>query len=137
MAGTSVRGLDALGEALTGEAQHLAAVMREIEDVSPLAVGVGSVGETIAHVASGPTHALGVIGGEVAPVSMDDVACHNAAELAGDQQRDPIVLAARLEAGTRDLVGYARDVDGDPLVVPFADVKVPLSAVLGLMLAEL
>ena len=136
MAGASVRGLDALGEALTGEAQHLAGVMRTIEDVSPRAVGVWSVGETIAPVAGGPGHALAVIRGEVAPVSMDDVAGHNAAQLVGDPQRDPQVLVGRLEAGTRDLVAYARDVDGDPLVIPFTGVEVPLSAVLGLILAE-
>ena len=137
MAGISVRGLDALGQVLTGEAQHLAEVMRTIEDVSPRAVGVWDVGETMAHVAAGPGHALAVIRGEVAPVSMDDVAAHNAAQLAADPQRDPQVLAGRLEAGTQDLVAYAREVDGDPPVTPFTDVEVPLSAVLGLMLAEL
>ena len=136
MAGTSVRGLDALGEALTGEAQHLAGVMRTIEEVTPRAVGVWSVGETIAHVAGGPAHALTVIRGEVTPVPMDDVAGHNAAELAGDPERDPRVLVGRLEAGTRELVAYARTVDGDPSVTAFTDVRVPLSAVLGLILAE-
>jgi hypothetical protein len=136
MTGTSVRSVDALGEALANHSTQLAHMMRSVEDVSPRAVGVWSVGETIAHVAAGPAHALAVIRGEVAPVSMDDVAAHNAAQLAGDQERDPQVLAGHLEVGTRDLVAYARHVDGDPLVTPFTDVEVPLSAVLGLILGE-
>ena len=136
MTGTSVGSVDALGEALANCSTQLAHMMRRVEDVSPRAVGVWSVGETIAHVAAGPAHALAVIRGEIAPVPMDDVAAHNAAQLAGDPQRDPQVLAARLEAGTRELVAYARNIDGDPLVTPFTDVEVPLSAVQGLILGE-
>lgn len=81
MAGISVRGLDALGQVLTGEAQHLAEVMRTIEDVSPRAVGVWDVGETMAHVAAGPGHALAVIRGELAPVSTCGYWCRTAGQV--------------------------------------------------------
>lgn len=46
------------------------------------------------------------------------------------------MLADRLEAGAKELVRYARTVEGNPIVEPFIGVQVPLSTLLAIELAE-
>ncbi len=127
----------ALCEALTGAGARLSAMMRQVGDPGPRAIGTWSIGETANHAAEGPGYFLAAARGEGELAGLDEVDAGNAQGLAEDPERDPRVLADRLDAGIRALVSYAAAVHGDPLVEPFTDVKVPLSCLLATELGEL
>jgi uncharacterized protein (TIGR03083 family) len=128
--------VDSVSAALVRSAEELASLLRQIDDPSPKAVGVWSIGETANHVAGSHEYFLTAARG--APLeSLDEVDAGNARSLAADPERDPSVLADRLEAGAKELVRYARTVDGNPTVEPFIGVHVPLSTLLAIELAEL
>lgn len=122
--------------ALVRNAEQLAAVLRQISDPSPTAIGIWSIGETANHVAGSHEYFLAAARGEATLESLDEVDAGNARSLAEDPERDPSVLADRLEAGVKELVRYARTVEGDPTVEPFIGVDVPLSTLLAIELGE-
>jgi uncharacterized protein (TIGR03083 family) len=129
---------EVLCRALMEASAQLAALLRQVEDVSVPAVGVWNVGEVAAHVAGGPGYFLDAArgGAELVPFDPESVAVANARFLQQDTQRDPRQLAERLEQGTRALATYARNEAGDPLVQPFEGVRIPLSSLLALVLSE-
>lgn len=127
-----------LCDALDAASERFVALLRRGPDPTAPAIGTWTVGETAAHVSRSPTYFLSVARGEVTdPHALDDVARTNAEHLAADPERDPQVLADRLEPAHEAFVSFVRTVDGDPLVRPFGGVEVPLSSVLTVELAEL
>ena len=126
-----------LCDALLDTSSALAAVMRQVRDPTVRAVGVWSIGETAAHVSGSSRYFLAAARGEGVLERLDDVDRSNAQALATDPERDPGRLADRLETGERALVGFARQVEGDPAVHPFEGVEVPLSTLLAIELGEL
>lgn len=125
-------------DSLRDATERFATMLRLDPDPSLPAIGIWTVGETAAHVASSPTYFLAAGRGDLAqPEALDDVARGNAEVLASDPERTPRVLADRLEHADEALVAYARTVEGDPIVEPFAGVRVPLSSMLAVELAEL
>ena len=130
--------IDGLCDALHRASGRLTGLLRQDPDPSAPAIGVWSVGETAAHVSHSPTYFLAVARGEATePEALDDVARSNADVLAADPERRPRVLADRLERAGEELVSFARSLDGDPVVRPFAGVDVPVSSVLAIELGEL
>lgn len=115
---------------------RLAALMRQIDDPTPIAVGEWSIGDTAHHVADSVGYFLGTARGEIAPERLDEVDAGNAQLLADDPERDPRTLADRFEHDTEALVNYARTVAGDPPVHAFEGIEVPLSTLLGVELGE-
>ena len=130
-------GIRPLCTALTTSSAALAEVMRQVTDPTPIAVGHWSVGETAAHVSGSADYFVATARGERAPHRLDEGDAASAQWLSEHPERDPRVLAARLEAGERALVALAEHVTGDPLVTPFEGVQVPLSSVLAVELGEL
>lgn len=128
--------VDAMCEALTDSGARLSAMMRQVKDPSPRAVGTWSIGETAHHAVDGPDYFLAAVRREAGVVGLDDIAADNARRLAEDPERNPRVLADRFDDGIRVLVTYARTMHGDPLVETFTDVKVPLSCLLAIELGE-
>ena len=126
-----------LCDVLLETSSALAAVMRRVTDPTVRAVGVWSIGETAAHVSGSSRYFLAAARGEGGLERLDDVDRSNAQALAADPERDPGRLADRLASGERALVGFARQVEGDPQVSPFAGVEVPLSTLLAIELGEL
>ena len=122
--------VDALCRALRTTGASLSAVMREVPDPTPTAIGHWSIGETAAHVSGSAAVFADTVRGEVAPHPLRDVDAANARWLAKSPERDPRLLADRLEAGDDALVLLAQQAGGDPLVVPFEGLEVPLSTVL-------
>jgi uncharacterized protein (TIGR03083 family) len=115
----------------------LASVMRQVADPTVSAVGVWSIGETAAHVSGSSRYFLAAARGASSLERLDEVDQSNAHALADDPERDPSRPAERLETCEQALVGFARQVDGDPAVHPFAGVEVPLSSLLAIELGEL
>ena len=133
---TSAGRVGALCDTLALSRAQLSAVMRQITDPSPTAVGTWSIGETAQHMSGSAEYFLAAALGEADLERLDEVDASNARELAANPERDPRVLAERFDKGGEALVAFARQVDGDPTVTPFAGVEVPLSALLGLELGE-
>jgi uncharacterized protein (TIGR03083 family) len=136
MATTTDGHVDAVCTALVRNAEQLAAVLRQISDPTRKAIGIWSIGETANHVAGSHEYFLSAARGEATLESLDEVDAGNARSLAEDPERDPSVLADRLEAGVKELVRYAGTVEGDPVVKPFIGVEVPLSTLLAIELGE-
>lgn len=136
MATTTDRHVDAVCTALVRNAERLAEVLRQISDPTQHAIGIWSIGETANHVANSHEYFLAAARGDATLESLDDVDAGNARSLAEDPERDPSVLADRLESGVQGLVRYARAVDGNPMVQPFIGVEVPLSTLLAIELGE-
>lgn len=116
----------------------IAGLVTRVPDPGAHAIGVWSVAETAAHLSHSGTYFLDAARGEADP--LEDLA-ENATSMvravAADPERRLDVLADRIMAGEGALVAYARSVSGDPLVRPFVDVDVRLSAMLAVELAEL
>lgn len=136
MATTADRQVDAVSMALVRSAEKLASVLRRISDPTPKAIGTWSIGETANHVAGSHEYFLAAARGVATLESLDEVEAGNARSLAEDPERNPSVLADRLETGVRELVSYARTVDDNPAVAPFIGVEVPLSTLLAIELGE-
>ncbi len=133
---TEFRTVAEMCDALEEAGARCAALMSRMDDPAPIAVGAWTIGDTARHVVGSAGYFLGTARGEIAPERLDEVAAGNAADLAADSERDPRRLASRFERGHAALIGYARGVDGDPVVRPFADVEVPMSSLLGVELGE-
>lgn len=123
-------------DALETAGQQLAASMRQVRDPRPTAVGTWSIGDTANHVSGSGGYFLAVAEGQVAPERLEDVDEGNAKALVEDPERSPRVLADRLLRNDTALIRYARAVPDDPVVEPFAGVRVPLSALVGIQLGE-
>ena len=67
---------------------------------------------------------------------LDEIGTANAAYLAEHPERDPDVLADRVESGAKDFVTHLTSVEGDPLVTWYGDTRVPRSAMAGVLLGE-
>ena len=129
--------VEALCVALERASAQVAAVMRQVTDPSGRAVGTWSIGEVAAHVSGSADYFLGAARGVAVLERLDEVDAVNARSLAEDPERDPRILADRLEQGERSLVAFARSLDGDRTVQPFEGVEVPMSTTLGIELGEL
>lgn len=128
--------VDIVSAALVRNAEVLASLLRQVRDPTPRAIGIWSIGETANHVAGSHRYFLAAARGEAALESLDEVDASNARSLAEDPERDLSVLADRLQAGARELAGYAGTVAGNPIVGPFTGVQVPLSTLLAIELGE-
>ena len=128
--------VDALCDALAVSGRRLSVIMRQVMDASPTAVGTWTIGETAQHVSGSAEYLLAAARGQAELERIDEVEASNARALADNPERDPRILADRFNRGEEALVAYARKVDSDPGVSPYADVEVPLSALLGLELGE-
>ena len=129
--------LAAVRAALMRSAARFAELLRKVPDRSAPAIGVWSVGETAAHVASSGPAFLAVARGTRRPEGLDAVAAGNEAALGADPERDPAVLADRVEAGEAALAAFLAEAAGDPEVEAFAGVRVPLSSLAAVELGEL
>jgi len=128
--------VNALCDALVVSREKLSATMRQVTDPSPRAVGTWTIGETAQHVSSAAEYLLAAVRGEADLERFDEVDEINARVLAEDEERSPRILADRFDRGSMALVAYARTVHGDPTVVPFAGLEVPLATLLGIELGE-
>ncbi len=129
--------VEACCDALVVSRARLSAVMRQVTDPSATAVGTWTIGETAQHLSGSAEYWLAAIRGDTDLERLDEVAASNARALAANPERDPRVLADRLDRGEDALVAFARQVDGDPTIAPFVGAEMPLSTVLGLELGEL
>lgn len=136
MATTTDTRVDVISTALVRNAESLASLLRQVPDATPRAIGVWSIGETANHVAGSHVYFLAAARGEATLESLDEVDASNARSLAEDPERDLSVLADRLEAGAKELTGYAGTLAGNPVVEPFTGVHVPLSTLLAIELGE-
>jgi uncharacterized protein (TIGR03083 family) len=133
---SSAPSVEAVCNALTASAERLSAVMRQVTDPSPRAVGTWTIGETAQHVSGAPEYFLAAAHGEGELRRLDAAQAGNAHDLAVNPERDPQILADRLSRGEQALAAYAREADGDPLVRPYVGVEIPLSTLLGVALGE-
>lgn len=133
---TDTASVDAICDALVASRAKLSAVMRQITDPSPHAVGTWTIGETAQHLSGSAEYFLAAARGEADLERLDEVDAGNARALADNPERDPRVLADRFDRGGEALVAYARQVDRDPTVTPFVGVEVPFSTLLGVELGE-
>jgi hypothetical protein len=131
---TNTASVDAICDALVASRAKLSAVMRQITDPSPHAVGTWIIGETARHLSGSAEYFLAAARGEADLERLDEVDAGNARDLVDNPERDPRVLADRFDRGGEALVAYAWQVDGDPAVTPFAGVEVPFSTLLGVEL---
>jgi Mycothiol maleylpyruvate isomerase N-terminal domain len=116
----------------------VAELLGQVKNPGAPAIGIWSVAETAAHLShSSPSFLDAARGTAVELEDLSDNAASSVRDVAADPERDLGVLAARIEQGERSLATYARSVQGDPTVTPFQWVEVPLSAMLGIELAEL
>lgn len=128
--------VDVLCDALAVSGRQLSAVMRQVRDPSPMAVGTWTIGQTAQHVSGSAENLLATARGEAELEEIGEVEASNARVLAENPERDPRILADRFDRGEEALVAYARKADGDPVVALYVDAEEPLSALLGLELGE-
>jgi uncharacterized protein (TIGR03083 family) len=133
---SSAPSVEALCNTLTAGADKLSAIMRQVTDPRPRAVGTWTIGDTAQHVSGAPEYFLAAARGEGELRRLDAAQAGNARDLAVNPERDPQILADRLSRGGRALAAYAREADGDPLVRPYVGVEIPLSTLLGVALGE-
>ena len=129
--------LRATRQALAEASAGFAEVLRRVPDASVPAVGEWSIGETAAHVAASGPFLLAVARGSEEPTDLGEVAAHNAGLLAGDPERDPAVLADRIEAAEAEFAAYLASVEGDPEIMVFRGVRAPLSTLVAVAAGEL
>lgn len=122
--------------ALAAAGSRCAHLLRQVDDHTRPAVGTWSVGETAAHLSSSAAFFLAVARGEQQPERLEDVSRNNAEYLRAHLERRPDVLADEFEAGEMGLLAYVDSLDDDPTVELFETVKVPMSTLLAVELAE-
>ncbi len=128
--------LEEVRKTLEEAGERFATLLRQVTDTSLPAIGVWNVGETAAHVAISGGFFRGVARGERTPEAMEEVAEHNARFLAGDPERDPLVLAERFEENERRLIEEFGHLADDPTLELFRGLVVPTSSMLGVELGE-
>lgn len=115
----------------------LATLLLGVDDPSRPAVGVWDVAETAVHVSQSAPAFLAIARDGAAPEDVERVAEMNRAAVRGEPERRLDVLAERIVDGESELARWARDADGDPMVVPFRGAAMPLSSLLSVELGEL
>jgi uncharacterized protein (TIGR03083 family) len=126
----------ALCDALQAASARAAESMRLVTDPRPTAIGVWSIGETANHLSGSAGYFLAAARELAEPERLEEADAAHARALAADPERDPRILADRLERNEQALIAWARAVEGDPPVQPFAGVVLPLSGLLGIELGE-
>jgi uncharacterized protein (TIGR03083 family) len=97
-------------------------MVRSLDPARPVPGSAWTIGETVAHVASGVGAYVTYLAGDTTPrVDLSDVpggsiAASNARRLATDAERDVSTLAATIEARLAELVAAARQMDLDDVV---------------------
>lgn len=136
--GETDRQTDLASDALVRVSERVAALLRQVPEPDANACGVWSVAETAVHLSQSSSGFLAASRGEaieLEPVPNDGSFAIDA--VAAEPERDLDVLSRRIEWGEQALAAYARTTRNDPQVTVFLDIDLPLSAVLGLELAEL
>lgn len=125
-------------DALVPASGRVAQVLGRVADPHAHAVGVWNISETATHLSHSSHAFLSAARGTADPLEdLRTTDVSNIADVAADPERDLGTLAARIQAGERELAAHAHSVSGDPLVTAFEGVDIRLSALLGLELAEL
>lgn len=122
---------------LLRHSESLAALLCRVSDPTRPAVGVWNIAETAVHVSQSAPFFLAAARGEEEPENLEDNAPMTQAGVNAEPERRLDVLADRVLRGERELVDYARATEGDPIVVPFQRVSMPLSSMLSIELGEL
>lgn len=94
---TDTAPVDAISDALVASRAKLPAVMRQITDPSPHAVGDVDHRETEQHVSGSAEYFPAAARGEADLERLDEVDAGNARALADNPERDPRVLAGRFD----------------------------------------
>lgn len=122
--------------ALKATAPEVVAATRAIKDPKAIAIGEWSASDVAAHLIDVMEAAVGIVQGQGTPFTgSGDVAGNNEARLAGRPNRDPAVLADGLEKAYGDYIATLEGIDDDPMI-PWASLKVPVSAAASVELAE-
>lgn len=129
--------VDGTCDALLRCSDAFAATLRQVGDPTRPAVGVWNIAETAVHVSQSAPYFLAAARSEAEPEDLDENAAATREQVRAEQERRLDVLADRIVRGERELVRYARTLDGDPTVAPFRRVTMPLSAMLAVELGEL
>lgn len=124
-------------DALDRRARGLAALLRTVAHPSRAAVGVWDIAETAVHVSQSATAFLSIARDGAAAEDLGRSPWANREAVQAEPERRLDVLAARTITGEDALVAYARGVVGDPVVMPFLGVSMPLSSMLAIELGEL
>lgn len=124
-----------LQTAVEKTAYRVSLLMRAATHPDRNAIGIWSVAETANHLSHCYPSFIAAFEGTftAAPEEVDP---HNAAVLAADPERDLDVLADRVEAGMRDYLDVAGEVDEDELVDFFKGMLIPASGVTACLLGE-
>lgn len=122
--------------ALKATAPEVVAATRAITDPKATAIGQWSATDVAAHLIDVMEAAVGIAQGQGTPFAgSDGVAANNEARLATRPDRDPAVLADGLEKAYADYITALDAIEGDPMI-PWASLKVPVSAAVSVELAE-
>lgn len=125
-------------DALLRTSARVARLLRQAPEPGANACGVWSIAETAVHLSQSSHDFLAAAQGkavDLEPVPNDGSFAINS--VAAEPERHLDVLAGRIERGEQSLTDYARTTRNDPQVKAFLNIDLPLSAVLGLELAEL
>lgn len=117
-------------------AADLVSVMRGVADVDAPAIGTWSVRDVMVHLGDALGRRDGLAEGRATPFSsIADIGSHNQKMVEADPERDPNVLADRVERSTGRYLDNLDRIDGDP-IVRFADIELPVSAIVAIDIAE-
>ncbi len=120
-------------DALEESSAYYVRLLEQVKDPGLPAVGNWNVGVTVMHTAASGAYFLAVAQGKTEPMSIDsDHSVYNDSELKWDLPD----LIARFKAGEEALVGYGRNLEGDPEVEFFKGMKGPVSTVFAIELGE-
>jgi uncharacterized protein (TIGR03083 family) len=117
---------------------QLCAVLRSTSDPDARAVGIWTVRDVGAHLASGIPLYTGIIRGEGSTYTrLDRIAELNAAGIAAITDRDCKTLADQIESAVAEFVAAVRTTHGDPKVAWHAGILLPVSSVTAILLGEM
>ena len=122
--------------AFRATAPKVVSAIRSIDNPNVPAIGEWSASDVAAHLIDVMEAGEPIVRGEGTPFTgSDDVVTNNATRLAARPERDPNVLADELEKTFGEYIATCEAVDGDP-IIPWAELKVPVSAAICVELAE-
>ncbi len=112
-------------------------LLRTVRDPNRTAIGEWSTGEVAAHTAYVFTWMLEIAKGNPSPVSdVSLISAASAAALQADSERDPGVLAERIDQTAEAFFAVTRGADGDPVITWHGGVPLPLSVLPAIALGE-
>lgn len=112
-------------------------LLHSVTDPQATAVGHWTVGETAAHVAQSLALETAVLRGEGSPVeSPEGVTDFNEEGLRRYTERDPKVIADRIESEARGLIDALGRSAWDEMVAWHAGIKLPVSNIPGILVGE-